>query len=148
MSESSNKLPIGIVNVVIDKITDFTKELEVLRGQLPTKESIATDNKSLLDAIGALGKEIKDFLFAIKLIVGLAGGVIALAFLGAQIIDYVKTPTSTVTIEEIQEANDQLKKDINEDRSDELKKIKEEIIQELEAKELEEISVTNKSSKK
>jgi len=148
MADSTNKLPISIVDIVITKIADFTKEMEILRGQLPSKESIAVDNKAVLTAIGALGKEIKDFLFAIKLIVGLAGSVIALAFLGAQIIDYVKTPTSTITIEEIHAANEQLKIDINKDREQELQNIKEEIMHELEAKELEEISITNKSSKK
>jgi hypothetical protein len=145
----SNKLPSGIVDTVINKISDFTKELEILRGQLPTRESLAKDNTKTLDAIGKLVERIDSMLTVIKTVFALAMIVVALSFFGAQIIDYVKTPTSTITIEEIQAANkvsnEELKKEISLDREKDLEEIKQQIINELAQKE--EPSVSKKVSK-
>jgi len=88
MSESNgDKLPVGIVNTVINKISDFTKEMEVLRAQLPSKES--TNNK-----IDSLDRKMEKTLSAIKLIFTLAMIVVSLSFFGAKIIDWQENKTN------------------------------------------------------
>ena len=75
--QENGKVPSAIVTLVVDKVASFTKEIEVLRAQLPTKEDI-----------GKLHGKIDKFLWTIKLLFGLVMVIVVLSFLGARIIDY------------------------------------------------------------
>ncbi len=82
MTDSNNngKVPVSIVNTVINKIADFTKEIEVLRAQLPNKET--TNNK-----VDSLDRKMDKTLAAIKLIFALAMVIVVLSFLGAKLLE-------------------------------------------------------------
>ena len=80
MTDSNGKLPVGIVTTVIDKISEFTKEIEILRAQLPNKET--TDMK-----IEALDTKLDKVLIVIKTVFVLSMLVVGLSFLGAKFIN-------------------------------------------------------------
>jgi len=100
-SDRNDKLPISIVTTVIDKISEFTKEIEILRAQLPNKET--SSNK--LDAID---KKMGQTLFAIKIIFGLAMLVVALSFFGAKLIEWHDTKGNTTNNQVVSEVVDQM----------------------------------------
>lgn len=79
---TGDKLPVEIVTVVIDKIVEFTKEMEIFRQQLPSKESILT-------RIDAMDHKIDSAITSIKLVFGVIAVIVTLSFLGAQFIDWV-----------------------------------------------------------
>jgi len=134
MADSNNKLPINIVNIVIDKISDFTKELEILRGQLPSKEMLESDTTAILTAITSLGTTLKDFLYTVKLITGVAGGIILLVVIGVQLVDYVRDDSDT-TIETAVEQNtkyyEQIIKDINTTHKLDIENLRTDLIEEM-----------------
>jgi len=136
MADSNNKLPINIVNIVIDKISDFTKELEILRGQLPSKEMLESETTALLTAITSLGTTLKDFLYTVKLITGVAGGIILLVVIGVQLVDYVRDDSDT-TIETAVEQNtkyyEQIIKDINTTHKLDIENLRTDLIEEMRA---------------
>jgi hypothetical protein len=136
MADSNNKLPINIVNIVIDKISDFTKELEILRGQLPSKEMLESDTTALLTAITSLGTTLKDFLYTVKIITGVAGGIILLVVIGVQLVDYVRDDSDT-TIETAVEQNtkyyEQIIKDINTTHKLDIENLRTDLIEEMRA---------------
>ena len=77
--QENGKVPSAIVTLVVDKVASFTKEIEVLRAQLPKKEDISK-----------LHGKIDKFLWTIKLLFGVAMAIVILSFLGARIIDYTR----------------------------------------------------------
>lgn len=109
-SNGNGKLPVGIVNTVINKISDFTKEMEVLRAQLPSKD--VADNK-----IDLLDKKIDKTLTVIKTVFILAMVVVGLSFLGARLIDW-HNQQDKISNDEIIE---QLREDVRKERAEELK---------------------------
>lgn len=76
-NNTGDKIPVEIVTTILDKISDFTKEMEVLRSSIPTKE--------IIDIL--IGKVDKASLI-IKTFFAVIGTVVALAFLGAQFMDW------------------------------------------------------------
>jgi hypothetical protein len=80
-SNGNGKLPISIVTTVVNKISDFTKEMEILRAQLPDKT--VTNDK-----IDNLDKKLDRSLTVIKTVFVLAMVVIGLSFLGARLLDW------------------------------------------------------------
>lgn len=86
-NNAGDKLPVEIVTTVIDKIADFTRETEVLRSQIPTKESIE-----------ALNSKVDRATLTIKIFFGAIGVIIALSLFGAQIIDWTKSSSKPETV--------------------------------------------------
>jgi len=107
INDGSDKLPVGIVTTVINKISDFTKEMEVLRAQLPTKESTT-------DKIDAMDRKIDKTMTTIKIIATLLMLVVGMSFIGAKLIDWYdnKSSKDTQFIEQmINEKLDELRKE-------------------------------------
>jgi len=80
-SNGNSKLPISIVTTVVNKISEFTKEMEILRAQLPNKD--ATNDK-----IESLDKKLDKSLTVIKTVFVLVMIVVGLSFLGARLLDW------------------------------------------------------------
>ena len=77
----NGKLPVGIVNTVIEKISDFTKELEILRHQLPEREDL---NKR----IEKMSTKFDRAMLVIKVVISLVGIVLILSLFGAKLLTY------------------------------------------------------------
>lgn len=99
MMDNNGKLPIGIVNNIIQKISDFTKELEVLRAQLPDKSQMnsgfelgrqkTVEEYEKMDVkLTAFGNSLKSTLNTIKIVAALLGLVVVLSMFGAKLITY------------------------------------------------------------
>jgi hypothetical protein len=138
-SNGNGKLPVGIVNTVINKISEFTKEMEVLRAQLPNKD--ITNDK-----IDLLNKKVDKTLTVIKTVFVLAMIVVGLSFLGAKLLDW-HNETDKISNKEVIE---QLKDEMREERSVERAEDKEERKAELEQifKKMEELHDNKKGTGK
>jgi len=89
----NGKPSMGIVNIVIQKITDFTKEIEILRAQLPEKDHL--NNK-----IDKMSTEFNKMMLAVKVVFTLIGVVVVLSLFGAKLLGYLEDKGTThVTIE-------------------------------------------------
>lgn len=109
MPENSGQVPSTIVSLMLDKISSFTKELEVLRAQLPSKEDFST-----------LNTKIDKFLTSARTLFAVAMIIVVLSFLGAKIIDYIgqenrieERSDTTYTKEEMDHKFDELLDQIN-----------------------------------
>ena len=120
-SNGADKLPIGIVNTVIDKIASFTKEMEILRAQIP-------DKTATTDKIDALTLKMEKTLSTIKTVFVLAMIVVGLSFLGAQLLKWNETKDAVpdATNEIVEQVNRQIGTELD----NTLEKFKEEIRQE------------------
>ena len=96
-TNSGDKIPVEIVTTVIDTIAAFTKETEVLRSQIPTKESM----EALNGKVDRAALTIKTFFAVIAIVV-------AMSFFGAQIIDWVRSDTTAPNVSQ-QMLDDKLK---------------------------------------
>ena len=113
MTDNGDKLPVGIVTTVINKIADFTKETEILRSQIPTRESIDALNNKVNEVTTKVDKASS----RISYFFGVVAIIVALSFLGAQLIDWSRKDSisNKQVIEEIKkDVGDQFKKDIQE----------------------------------
>jgi len=104
-SNGNSKLPISIVTTVVNKISEFTKEMEILRAQLPNKD--VTNDK-----IEGLNKKLDKSLIIIRTVFILAMLVVGLSFLGARLLDWRCTTLSNKDVIEtiIKELDDSWEK--------------------------------------
>ncbi len=133
MPDIDPKLPVGIVNAIIDRIADFTKEIELLRAQLPENnefhKSLSDTDTKLSGMITKMSEKLDKTMTVIKTVFVLAMIVVGLSFFGAQILNYqykknLNTEISHKMHEQItKERKEDLKKII--DAFDKLKKSKE-----------------------
>lgn len=91
MSDSDPKLPVGIVNEIIDKISSFTKEIELLRSQLASKKDFENKVESLNDKLSDLMSQVNKTYVTIKTVFVVAMIAISLAFIGAQFMAWYQT---------------------------------------------------------
>jgi len=91
----NGKMPIGIVNTVIHKISDFTKELEILRHQLPEKDDLNSK-------IDKMNNKFDKAMLVVKVVTILMGSVVVLSLFGAKLLNYweEKQPKQNIQIEE------------------------------------------------
>jgi len=60
MVEENGKVPVGIVNTVVNKIAEFTKEVEILRAQLPKEQSTIEYRSEITNSVSKLSGKIDD----------------------------------------------------------------------------------------
>jgi hypothetical protein len=100
--DENGTLPVGIVNLVIEKIAAFTKELEILRAQLPErsqmnaridsgKQTTIDEASKLSTKMDTFGEKLKSTLTTIKVVASLIGLVVLLSMFGAKLINYFET---------------------------------------------------------
>jgi len=121
MVEENGKVPVGIVNMVVDKIASFTKEVEIMRAQLP-KEQTALDHRrdltlsitKLTDKVDKLTAMLSKAMSIYKVIFGIIALVVFLSFAGAQIMSYyelnkIQIKTEQIVEQTVKKYNDLLK---------------------------------------
>jgi cell division protein FtsL len=139
MPDSDLKLPVGIVNTVITKIADFTKEIEILRAQLPDKTIWQTKLNTLDDKLSIiltnLNQKVDKTFTTIKTVFVLTMIAVGLIFAGSQLLTWYESkqtmrPLDTMAVELKKEISKERAGDLDilrKERAKDLKKIIEEI---------------------
>lgn len=128
MPDSDTKLPVGIVNTIINTIAEFTKEMTILRTQLPNNEawqkSLDAIDTKLSAMIVDMSQKLDRTLTIIKTVFILSMIVVGLSFLGAQILNFI-TEKSITKEEKIinNKLSPSMKEQISKELHQELKEI-------------------------
>jgi len=93
------KVPSSIVNILINKISEFAKEIELLRAQLPTKENLdvcKSDTnlklEAVLGAINNLKGSLDKVILTVKVAFAIAIIAVMIAAFGTYMINRATTP--------------------------------------------------------
>lgn len=132
-NNTGDKIPVEIVTTVLDKISDFTRETEVLRSQMPTRE-----------AFDALNSKVDRAALTIKVFFGVIGIIVTLSFLGAQFIDWAKSDNDKAPQVSQQVLDDELKA-MKEENAKQLEQLQKDILENIKKDILENIKKLNES---